>query len=55
MPCVVTSNGASEKVLLHGNGIAVTEDGSGMPLAKAILDILDANATFDPAAIRQSG
>lgn len=52
LPCVVTSNGASEKVLLEGNGIAVADEGEGENLAKAMQQLINEYADYDSEMIR---
>lgn len=52
LPCVVTANGASEKVLLSGNGIAVEDGGDGKNLAKAMQQLIREYSNFDSQKIR---
>ncbi|MEQ8244669.1 glycosyltransferase family 4 protein [Fulvivirga sp.] len=41
VPCLVTENGASEKVLLPGNGIIVQADASEKVLAEGVIELFD--------------
>ncbi len=53
LPCLVTKNGASEKVLLNGNGIVVEDDGSGKQLADGILEIFEDISSYDRDDIKR--
>ncbi|MBX2912903.1 MAG: glycosyltransferase [Cyclobacteriaceae bacterium] len=53
LPCVCTINGASEKVLLPGNGIAVQDEGNGIALGNALAKMIKGYSHYDRAAIRK--
>lgn len=53
VPCLVTKNGASEKVLLYSNGLTVDDDGSGEQLAHGILQMLNQMEVNDRMKIRK--
>ena len=53
VPCLVTENGASELVLLPGNGLSVKDDGSGRQLAQGILKIFEQLSSFDRLEIQK--
>ena len=52
MPCIVTENNASEKVLLHGNGMAVSDSGDGKQLAEGLKTMLTNMDQYDRKTIR---
>lgn len=52
LPCVCTVNGASEKVLLSGNGIAVEDNGDGDELVGALLKMIETYPYYDQNGIR---
>jgi glycosyltransferase involved in cell wall biosynthesis len=53
VPCLVTENGASEKVLLPGNGLSVREDGSGKELSRGLLRMLQGISKYNRKEIRE--
>jgi len=53
LPCVCTINGASEKVMLPGNGIAVADNGEGDELAVALLQMISTYSSYDRVGIRR--
>lgn len=53
VPCLVTNNGASEKVLLTGNGISLDDDGSGKQLAEGVRRLLNQSREYNRKEIRQ--
>lgn len=52
LPCVCTINGASEKVLLAGNGIVVDDNGEGHELADALAEMIRTYSSYDRASIQ---
>lgn len=53
LACVCTENGASEKVLLQGNGISVADRGDGVALSRGIKEVIDTLAHYDRDNIRK--
>lgn len=53
LPCICTINGASERVLLPGNGIAVDDRGEGEELAMAMVKMVMTYGTYPRDEIRQ--
>lgn len=53
VPSICTINGASEMVLLPGNGMVVDDDGSGSGLAVAMESMMEAYHTYDRNKIRE--
>jgi glycosyltransferase involved in cell wall biosynthesis len=52
LPCICTINGASEKVLLPGNGFTVNENGDGVALGEAMSKMIDTYKQFDLDEVR---
>ena len=52
LPCIVTRNDASERIILPGNGISVEQD-EGEALAKGITDFFEQKSSFQPSEIRK--
>ena len=55
VPCLVTKNGASENVLLPGNGLSVEDDGTGEQLANGLLELLKNMDDYNKEKIRKKG
>lgn len=53
LPCVVTENNASEKILLPGNGITVADAGEGVQLADGIRQMYSVLHNYDRHEIRE--
>lgn len=53
LPCVVTENNASEKILLPGNGISVADAGEGVQLADGIRQMYSVLQNYDRHQIRE--
>jgi glycosyltransferase involved in cell wall biosynthesis len=53
VPCLITENGGSEKVLLQGNGIVVKDDGSGNQIAEGIQNLFSNLKNFNREEIRE--
>lgn len=51
--CICTENGASEKVLLQGNGISVVDIGDGVALSKGIKEVISTLDQYDRDSIRK--
>ena len=52
LPCICTVNGASELVLLHGNGLSVAQDETGVSISEGIKALIRTYDDYDAETIR---